>query len=50
MINVELDLKQIINLNQHPIDNEIFIRSCENELDQKGVLTCLLYTSPSPRD
>ena len=30
--------KQIINLKQYPIDNEIFIRSCENEFDQKGVL------------
>ena len=39
MTNIELDLKQIINLKQYPIDNEIFIRSCENELDQKGVLT-----------
>ena len=39
MTNIEIDLKQIINLKQYPIDNEIFIRSCENELDQKGVLT-----------
>ena len=43
MTNIQLDLKQIINLNQYPIHNEIFIRSCDNELDHIGVLTLPIF-------
>ncbi len=39
MSELNLELKQIINFRQYPIDNEVFIKKCITELDKKGVLT-----------
>ena len=39
MPELNLELKQIINFRQYPIDNEVFIEQCATELDKKGVLT-----------
>ena len=38
-LDLELELEQIINFRQYPIDNEVFIEQCATELDKKGVLT-----------
>ena len=39
MPELDLELEQIINFRQYPIDNEVFIEQCATELDKKGVLT-----------
>ena len=39
MPGLDLELEQIINFRQYPIDNEVFIEKCATELDKKGVLT-----------
>ena len=39
MPELDLELEQIINFRQYPIDNEVFIEQCVTELDKKGVLT-----------
>ena len=34
-LDLELELEQIINFRQYPIDNEVFIEQCATELDKK---------------